>query len=215
MRSKSQELKNKIYDFVNAYRREYGYSPSLSRIADKFGMSRTTIYRYLVEMDKEGMIVYTGSSIETKELNSENTLLSACQVVGSIPCGEAEIEEEYVEDYVNLPASIFGKGTFYILRASGDSMVDAGICEGDMVVIEQKTEAEVGDIVVALIDSSENTLKRYSGINKDHKVVLSYMNEDVYPQKEILVDNLVVQGVAKYVIKTLSGIHKTNFNSAR
>ncbi len=211
MRSKSKELKLKIYNFVNVFRREYGYSPSIGKIADQFGYSRTTIYKYLIEMDKEGMIVYKGDSIETKELNSENTLLSACQIVGSIPCGEAVTEEEYVEDYVNLPASIFGKGTFYILRATGDSMVDAGICEGDMVVIEQQTVAEVGDIVVALINSNENTLKKYSGINEDNKVVLSYMNEDVYPNEEILVDKLIVQGVAKYVIKNLSGIHKPNY----
>ena len=207
MRSKSKELKMQIYNFVNSFKRDYNYSPSLRKIADRFGVSRTTIYKYLVEMDAEGMIVYTGESIDTKELNSENTMLSACQIVGSIPCGEAETEEEYVEDYVNLPASIFGKGSFYILRASGDSMVDAGICEGDMVVIKQQSEAEIGDIVVALIDSNENTLKRYSGINSDKKVVLRYMNEAVYPGKEILVDKLIVQGVAKFVIKNLSGLH--------
>ena len=84
MRSKSLELKRKIYDFVNDWKREYGRSPSLKNIADDLGVSRTTIYRYLVEMNDEGQgLVYTGDVIETRELNSENMFLSSAKIVGS------------------------------------------------------------------------------------------------------------------------------------
>ncbi len=204
MRSKSLELKRKIYDFVNDWKREYGRSPSLKNIADDLGVSRTTIYRYLVEMNDEGQgLVYTGDTIETRELNSENMFLSSAKIVGSIPCGEATPEEEYVEEYLNLPASLFGKGDFYILRARGDSMMDVGIDEGDMVVIRKQQSADIGDIVVALDDGGNSTLKRFGGFDKRGHSILEYMNQDVYPDKMIIVKELVVQGVAQHVIKRL------------
>lgn len=204
MRYKSLELKKQIYTFVNEWRQAYGKSPSLKNIAEEMGVSRTTIYRYLLEMNDENWgLSYTGDTIETKEFNSENTYLSTAKVVGSIPCGEATPEEEYVEDYINLPASLFGKGEFYILRARGDSMVDAGIDEGDMVVIRKQQTADIGDIVVALDDENCNTLKRFSGFDDEGNAILEYMNQEVYPDKTIIVKELVVQGVAKHVIKKL------------
>jgi repressor LexA len=204
MRSKSLELKKKIYDFVNDWKREYGRSPSLKNIADDMGVSRTTIYRYLVEMNDEGRgLIYTGDTIETREYNLENTYLSSAKLVGSIPCGEAASEEEYVEGYLNLPASLFGKGDFYILRARGDSMEDAGIDSGDMVVVRKQQSADIGDIVVALDDENQNTLKRFGGFDDEGNVILEYMNQDVYPDKTIIVKELVVQGVAQHVIKRL------------
>lgn len=204
MRYKSIELKKQIYTFVNEWRQAYGRSPSLKNIADGMGVSRTTVYRYLLEMNNENWgLTYTGDTIETREFNSENTYLSTAKVVGSIPCGEATLEEEYVEDYINLPASLFGKGEFYILRAKGDSMVDAGIDEGDLIVIRKQQNAEIGDIVVALDDENCNTLKRFGGFDDEGNAILEYMNQDVYPDKTIIVKELVVQGVAKHVIKNL------------
>ena len=203
MRSKSASLKKEIYSFVNGWLRENGSSPSLRNIADSLNVSRTTVYRYLQEMDRDGAVSYDGSSIETREQNRRNTRLSAALLVGSIPCGEAVPEEEYVEDYINIPASLFGAGEFYMLRASGDSMEDAGISDGDLVVIRRQPTAEPGDIVVALVDQDRNTLKRFAGFDSENRAVLQYMNEEVYPGKTITVDSLVVQGVAHNVIKTL------------
>lgn len=204
MRSKSTALKEKIYDFVNDWKREYSRSPSLKNIADEMGVSRTTIYRYLLEMNEDGQgLTYDGETIETRELNWGNTYLSPAKVVGSIPCGEAALEEEYVEDYVNLPASLFGKGEFYILRAKGDSMVDAGIEESDLVVIRKQQTATEGDIVVALDEECRNTLKRLGGFDDKGNVILEYMNQEVYPDKIITVKELIVQGVAEHVIKKL------------
>ena len=106
--------------------------------------------------------------------------------------------------YVSLPEAIFGKGEFYLLRAAGDSMEDEDICDGDLVLIRKQPDCEVGDIVVALDENSENTLKVYGGIDKrTKKVILKYANEAVHPGKRILVNELTVQGVAKHVIKAL------------
>lgn len=203
MRSKDTILKKEIYDFVNGWKRDYGTSPSLKKIADQMQVSRTTVYRYLKEMSEDGVLDYYGEGIDTKELNGTNMNLAPAIIVGSIPCGEAQSEEQYVEAYVNLPTALFGKGEFYILRAKGDSMEDAGIAEGDLVIILRQPTAEVGDIVVALDDEQQNTLKRFAGFDEKGRAILEYMNEDVYPGKQIIVKELTVQGVAKHVLKSL------------
>ena len=203
MRSKDTILKKEIYDFVNGWKRDYGTSPSLKKIADQMQVSRTTVYRYLKEMSEDGVLDYYGEGIDTKELNGTNMNLAPAIIVGSIPCGEAQSEEQYVEAYVNLPTALFGKGEFYILRAKGDSMEDAGIAEGDLVIILRQPTAEVGDIVVALDDEQQNTLKRFDGFDEKGRAILEYMNEDVYTGKQIIVKELTVQGVAKHVLKSL------------
>ena len=128
----------------------------------------------------------------------------AAPLVGSIYCGSPEEEEENVEEYVSLPVSLFGKGDFYILRAKGDSMVDAGIDEGDLLVIERNCPASEGDIVVALDQEQQNTLKRYVGFDNDEKCfILAYENEARYPGEVIKLKSFEVQGVARHVIKAL------------
>ena len=202
MRYKSAELKEKIYCFVNDQMRKHGSSPSLGEIADAVHVSRTTVLRYLVEMDAEGTLSYDGRTIGTREYNRRNMRFSMAKLVGEIPRGEAQ-EEEQVEDYINLPVNVFGSGAFYALRASGDSMEDVGISDGDVVIILQQHDANAGDIVVALDDEGRNTLKQYQGRDGDGYFVLAYRNEAVYPDRKILVKDLAVQGVASHVIKKL------------
>lgn len=109
-----------------------------------------------------------------------------------------------IEEYVSLPVSMFGKGDFYILRAKGDSMVDAGIDEDDLLVIERNCPALEGDIVVALDEDNQNTLKRYAGYDEDSGYyILEYENEEQYPGKTVKLRSFQVQGVARHVIKSL------------
>ena len=204
MRSKNPELMKKITAFVSDYYRIKRSSPSVRAIANGVGIASTTAYRYLVEMNEKGIISYDGTTIETPQINRCTTDYFSAPIVGSVPCGDPEIEEEYVEEYVSLPESIFGKGEFYVLRASGDSMVDAGIEDKDLVVIRKQTSASVGDIVVALDENNQNTLKTFEGIDEESGyAILSYENRIKYPIKKIRVKELVVQGVAKHVIKAL------------
>lgn len=206
MRSKRAELMDKIYSYIDQYYSVRHTAPSTAEIAKGVGVSKATAYRYLVEMDNRGMIEYDGHShtIVTSMIRKFAPEVSLCPVVGSIACGCAQAEEENIEEYVSLPVSLFGKDSFYILRAQGDSMVDAGIDDGDLVVVSRETEAETGDIVVAMDEDNENTLKLYNGIDSvTHEAVLLYCNENVYHGKEIRVRELYVQGIAKHVIKAL------------
>ena len=193
-----------INAFVNEYFRAKRSSPSTGDIAKALGISRPTAYRYLVEMDEKGLISYDGHTIETPQIDKCALGYFSAPIVGTIHCGDPETEEEYVEEYVSLPESVFGKGEFYILRASGDSMVDAGIEDKDLVVIKKQSSASVGDIVVALDEENQNTLKTFEGIDEESGyAILKYENYRKYRNKEIRVRELVVQGVAKHVIKAL------------
>lgn len=124
---------------------------------------------------------------------------SAAILDNGISCGKPRYEEENIEEYVMLPTALFGSGEFYILRANGDSMIDAGIETGDTVVIRKQNTAQFGDIVVALADG-QNTLKTYAYDEELERVMLQPENEEYDP---IYPNELYIQGVAVNVIKKL------------
>jgi repressor LexA len=205
MRSKSTELMEQISNYIGDYYRQHHSTPTTREIASAVGLSPAAGYKYLVEMDKRGMLSYENGEITNlPKISKTPTGYFSAPLVGSIRCGDPEREEAEVEMYVSLPEALFGKGEFYLLRAAGDSMEDEDICDGDLVLIRKQPDCEVGDIVVALDENGENTLKVYGGIDKrTKKVILKYANETIYPGKRILVNELTVQGVAKHVIKAL------------
>lgn len=199
MRSKNPDLMNKICKYAEQYYLQNGHSPSTSNIANAIGISRATAYRYLLAMDDNGMIEYDGQEIHTAVTKKLSKDITQMAIVGSVSCGSPEYEEENVEEYVSLPTAIFGKGDFFILRASGDSMIEAGIDDGDLVVIRKQIFADDGDIIVALVDN-QNTLKRLYHDNKNKKIILHPENRKL---KDIVVDECTIQGVACHVIKAL------------
>ncbi len=205
MRSKSTELMERISSYIGDYYRQHHSTPTTREIASAVNISPASGYNYLVEMDKRGMLSYKNGEItHLPKIAKTQTGYFSAPLVGSIRCGDPESEEAQVEMYVSLPEALFGKGEFYLLRAVGDSMEDRNISEGDLVLIRKQHDCEIGDIVVALDENNENTLKVYGGIDRESKkVILKYANEKVYPGERILVSELVVQGVAKHVIREL------------
>ena len=199
MRSKDPVIKQRIVDFIGEYYITNGKSPSLAVIADAIGRCKSGVYKYLVAMNEEGLLKYDGKSIETPKTAKCHNEYSRTAIVGSVPCGLPSDEEEYVEEYVSLPTSIFGSGELYILRASGNSMIDAGIDDGDLVVIKKQAVANDGDIIVALVNN-RNTLKRFFRDEKHQKFILHPENKEM---EDIIVEECLVQGVAVNVIKQL------------
>lgn len=197
MRSKDPEIMKRIVDFVEAYHLDYNSSPSLRVIADGVGIGSTTVYRYLMEMNERGMICYDGKTIRNEKINKSQRGTIRAAVIGRIACGIPNLAEQHVEGYVNLPESLFGQGNFYILRASGCSMTEAGIDDGDLVVIREQNTAEDGQIVVALVDD-EATLKRF--FHEGDKIRLHPENPRM---KDIFVTDCRIQGVAVKVIHDL------------
>lgn len=200
MRSKKPELMEKIKEFAEGYFRENGETPSNKTIAGAMGMGRSTVYYYLVDMAQRGMISYENGVISTEKIRKLMPEVNQAALVGSIPCGEPDEREAMVEEYIPLPVSVFGSGDFYVLRASGNSMVDAQINSGDLVVIEKTSTANVGDIVVALTDDRLSTLKR---LCFDGQKNCYYLHPENAGYEDIYVSSLVVQGVARHIIKAL------------
>ena len=167
----------------------------------KFGNNRQqdTQKEFLADMAEKNMIEYDGQEIRTNVTRKYSGEQTQTPIVGSIPCGSPQYEEENIEEYVSLPTAIFGKGDFFILRASGQSMIEAGIDDGDLVVVKKQVEANEGDIVVALVDN-QNTLKRYFRDDENKKIILHPENKKM---KDIIVDECCIQGVACHIIKEL------------
>jgi len=196
MQHKNKETLDKIERFICDFIDINGNSPTVDDISEGTGIAHTTTARYLAYMRDNGIIDYSGHrSIQTRE--SRQTM--RVPVLGSVSCGIPKLAEENIEEYVRLPISLFGQGDFYILRANGDSMVEAGIDSGDLVLIRQQCTANEGQIVVALIED-EATLKRYYPEPKMHRVRLHPENSEM---DDIYVDGCIIQGVAVKVLKDL------------
>lgn len=200
MRSKNPRLMEQIKEFAEEYYRDNGKTPSNKVIAEAMGIGRSTVYYYLVEMAKRGMISYENGEISSENIRKLTPEVNYAALVGAIPCGEPDERKELVEEYIPLPVSVFGNGDFYVLRASGDSMIEAQIFSGDLIVIEKTNTADVGDIVVALTDESLNTLKRLCFDERKGRYYLHPENPDY---EDIYVSSLSIQGVARHIIKAL------------
>ncbi len=202
MRHKDPELMKQINAYIGEFYAAHDRTPSTTEIAGQFGIARSTAQNYLVAMDRRGMLSYAGGVLQPGRMDKIRNRRAQVPIVGSVPCGELSFEEENVECVTSLPTEIFGDGRLYMLYASGDSMEDEGIEDGDLVVVRMDAEPREGDLVIALDEDSRNTLKKYGGISrKDRRAMLLYCNEKVYGDKVIYVDHLECQGVVSHVIK--------------
>lgn len=197
MRSKDKTLMAAIEKFVSDYTDSNGISPTMQEVADGVGSSKATVQRYIAQLCDDGILDYSGY----RTMTSTKTKAAAIRVpvLGTIACGIPKFAEENIEEYVRLPVALFGKGDFFILRAYGDSMIEAGIDNGDLVLIRQQNYADEGQIVVALMED-EATLKRFYPEPKKHRIRLHPENSRM---DDIYVDNCEIQGVAVKVLKDL------------
>ena len=198
MRTKSPDTMNKIKEYVERYYFEHKTSPSIREIAGGIGIGKTTVFRYLQDMSENGMVTYDGESIATEKTNKLVISTVSIPIVGRITCGTPNLAEENIEEYISLPKSMFGEGKHFILRASGNSMIDIGIASGDLVVIKQATCAENGQVVSALVDN-EATLKRYYKENGHIR-----LHPENSSMEDIIVDDCIIQGIAVKVFKDIT-----------
>lgn len=200
MRHKNEEYFALLENFINEYTIENGRSPSNRDMASGTGLSTATVSRYLQYMREQGMLDYDGQrNIRTLRQQKMSGSMVEVPILGIIACGIPNLAEENIEEYVQLPVSVFGNGNFYLLHANGESMLDAGIEDGDLVLIRKQNYADEGQIVVALIDD-EATLKRYYPEPQKHRVRLHPENKTM---EDIYVENCIIQGVAVKVLKDL------------
>lgn len=203
MRSKDPAKMSRIIEIIEHFKIKDGIDPSLAEIASVAGLSKTRTHAYIHEMAEKGLIEYREGRFDTVRTRMVADSSVAAPVVGTVKCGEPALSEEDILEYVRLPVSIFGDGDYYLLKASGDSMTDAGIDEGDLVVIQQDCDTRPGDVVVALDSEGQNTLKRLGGTDERGRAILFYENSAKYPRRSIACEMSGVQGVARFVIKKI------------
>ena len=189
MRPKLNERKGIIKDFI--------YAPSEKDITDGTGIPAASVHRFLVEMRDSGEISYDGRrSVKTQDLNhiSPKNLIP---IMGYVACGEGQEEEERFVEYIHMPERLVGTGEFFALIAKGESMVDVGVHPGDYVIVRRQTEADLGSLIIALMDG-KNNLKKL--VKKNDKYVLRSCNKkNAKDYPDIPVEEgseLRIQGVA-------------------
>ena len=198
MKHRITEGMDRIISFVNDFTRDNRRSPTVRQIAAATGISRTTVHRMLNTMADTGTIDYDGETVTTEQTLKASDETVSVGILGSIPCGNLALEEEAVEEIVQLPVLLFGKGELFMLRASGDSMTGAGIEDGDLVLIRKQEEARNGDIVVAYVEGEGNTLKRYRQYGNT-----VFLHPENPKYKDIPLLDCKIQGIAVNVIKQL------------
>ena len=197
MQYKKPEYCAMIEDYINSFRNRQGSTPSVRQIASGVGLAVGTVSKYLSYMRENGVLDYDGHrNITTRKSKGLMNMLYV-PLLGSVSCGIPKFAEENIEEYVCLPESLFGRGEFFLLRARGDSMIGAGIEDGDLVLIRQQNTAEYNQIVVALVDD-EATLKRFRP-----KADYICLHPENNRYEDIIVDSCLIQGVAVKVIKDL------------
>jgi repressor LexA len=154
-----------IFDYIRRYLRKYGYPPTVREIGTALGLhSPSTVHAHLAKLEQIGLLRRDPSKPRAIEvmMGRARKVLSGpgVPVVGNVAAGEPITAEENIEDYYEVPSVIGGEGDDYILKVRGDSMKDAGILEGDFVVVRPADEAKNGEIVVALL-GDEATVKRF------------------------------------------------------
>ncbi len=201
MAKKDPMKKTAIKEFVEKFFSENGYSPTVREIEKGVGITRATVQRYLEDMRDNGELSYAGrrgiATIVTDKMNNDTV---AVPLVGQIACGAPILAQENIEEYYRMPVVFVGEGDFFMLRAKGDSMIEAGIDDGDTVLIRKQNVAKEGQIVVALMED-EATLKRYYKIPGKKEYRLHPENKKY---EDIIVSDLIIQGIAVKVFKDLS-----------
>ena len=171
-----------IFDFIKKYSAKYGYPPTVRDIGKAVGLaSSSTVHAHLSNLEKAGLLRRDPSKPRAIELldraieGVRDTVESGVRsvvgggrvpVLGQVAAGMPLLAEENIEEYVDVPALAGGEQADFTLRVKGDSMIDAGILEGDHVVVHKQETANDGDIVVALL-GEEATVKTFYKEN-DH-----------------------------------------------
>jgi repressor LexA len=194
-----------IFDFIKKYSAKYGYPPTVRDIGKAVGLaSSSTVHAHLANLEKIGLLRRDPSKPRALELLDRvgDSVKSFVQpnglpLVGQVAAGQPVLAEENIEDYVDVPAVAGGEEGEYLLRVRGDSMKNAGILEGDFVVVRPQDTATDTDIVVALV-GEEATVKRF--FKEDDHVRLQPENPAFEPirSKEVRVLGQVV-GVLRKV----------------
>lgn len=198
---KENDNKFKILKFINDFVLKHGYAPSVREICKKIGLTSTsTVFYHLKKLEDEGLInrdYGKNRAIKVNIQTSENSNKNLFNVIGKVAAGKPIFAVENIENQIEIPPELFGinTGDMFILNVSGDSMVNAGIFNGDKIIVKKQETAENGEIVVAMVDDSA-TVKRF--YNEKGHIRLQPENDFMEP---IIVDDCKILGIVTGLIR--------------
>ena len=180
--------RREILEFIAAHQRERGYPPSVREIGEAVGLtSSSTVHTHLTTLQRQGYLRRDPTKPRAIEVRYD--ALSGAPIerrparhvplLGDVAAGTDVLAQENVEELLPLPEDFTGDGQLFMLRVRGESMIEAGILDGDFVVVRQQEDADKGDVVVAGIPGGEATVKTYG--RKGTKVVLQPANPTMEP----------------------------------
>ncbi len=183
----------KVYQYIKSYTEEHGYPPSVREICAAVGLKSTsTVHGHISRLKKKGLLKRDPAKPRAIEIldedNEARQKAMTVPVIGKVTAGQPILAYENVEEYIPLPASFVRDEHSFVLRVCGESMINAGIFDGDFVVVRQQNYADDGDIIVALIEE-EATVKRFFA--EGRKIRLQPENPTMSP---IIVDDARVLG---------------------
>lgn len=185
-----------VLNYINEYNAEYGYAPSIREICSKLEIKSTaSAYMYLQKLKDEGYLNRTPN--RNRALSFKKSTSVNIPLIGTVTAGQPIFAYENYEDFYSFPAGSFSGSDLFMLRVQGTSMIDAGILDGDKIVVRKQETAENGDIVVALVDDSA-TVKRF--FKKDDHFVLHPENETM---SDIIVDDVAILGKVVGLIRAM------------
>ena len=157
-----------IFDFIKKYSAKYGYPPTVRDIGKAVGLaSSSTVHAHLANLEKIGLLRRDPSKPRAIEMldrvvEGAKSVVApkGLPLVGSVAAGQPILAEENIEDNISVPSEFGGDDGDFLLNVRGDSMVGAGILDGDIVVVQRQENATDGEIVVALV-GEEATVKRF------------------------------------------------------
>jgi repressor LexA len=180
--------RREILDFIAGQIRERGYPPSVREIGEAVGLtSSSTVHTHLTTLQRQGYLRRDPTKPRAIEVRYDALSGAAIErrptrhvpLLGEVAAGTDVLAQENVEELLPLPEDFTGDGQLFMLKVRGDSMIDAGILDGDYVVVRQQETADKGDVVVAGIPGDEATVKTYG--RKGAKVVLQPANSTMSP----------------------------------
>jgi len=198
-----------ILDYIVAAQRDRGFPPSVREIGEAVGLtSPSTVHTHLATLQRRGFLMRDPTKPRAIEVrydpasgaSVERRPVSHVPLVGDVAAGTDVLAAENVEELVPVPSDLTGEGPLFMLRVRGDSMVDAGILDGDFVVVRSQPEARDGEVVVAGIPGEEATVKTFR--RKGRKVVLEPANARLSPM-EFPADEVQVFGRVVSVLRRL------------
>lgn len=187
-----------IFDFFNSYIEENGISPTIEEIRKKFKLKAiSTVHEHIGLLRKKGYLLKTESSQRSLAPKKENKLVVEIPIVGRIAAGQPIEAIENIEDTVSVVnPKIKRANGYYALRVAGNSMIDEGIFDGDIVVIKKQSVADNGQTVVAIIDENQATLKKL--YREKNRIRLEPRNPNMLPifRKDVEIRGVVVQVIS-------------------